>query len=51
MQSEEAQAQEVGGHATEDQEQIWTSNTSINHPESVQIKFHSRDWFIQSVIY
>ena len=35
------EAQEVGGHATEDKKQIQTSNTSINHPRSVQMKFYS----------
>ena len=30
--------------------QIWNSNTWINHPESVQMKFHSLDWLIQSII-
>ena len=33
-----AQVQEVGGHAPEDQKQIRTSSTWINHPVSVQMK-------------
>ena len=41
MPSGKAQLQEVGVHATEDQKQIQTSNTSINHSESVQRKFYS----------
>ena len=39
--SGKAHLQEVGVHATEDQKQIQTSNTSINHPRSVQMKFYS----------
>ena len=42
----------VGGHATEDQNQIWTSSWEINHPGSVHAKFYSHGWFkIQSLIY
>ena len=40
MQSAEsgkAQVQEAGGHAVEDQKQIGTSNTRINHRRSVQM--------------
>ena len=31
--------------------QIWTSNTWINHSGSLQMKFYSHDWLIQSIIY
>ena len=31
--------------------QIWNSNTWINHPRWLQMKFHSHDWLIQSIIY
>ena len=41
MPSGKAHLQEVGVHATEDQKQIRTSNTSINQPRSVQMKFYS----------
>ena len=41
MQIEKAQVQEVGGHAADDQKQIRTSNTWINHRGSVQIQFYS----------
>ena len=35
----------------EDQKQIRPTNTRVNHPGSVQMKFYSRDWFIQYIIY
>ena len=38
-----AEALEVGGHAAEDQKQIWTSSTWINHTGSVHVKCYSRD--------
>ena len=46
-----AQVQDVGGHAPEDQKQIRTSSTWINHPVSVQMKFYSCDWLTQPIIY
>ena len=33
----------VGGHAAEDQKQIWTSSCWMNHPGLVRTKFYSRD--------
>ena len=33
-----------------DQKQIRTSSMSIKHTGSVQMKFYSRDWLIQSII-
>ena len=51
MQSGKAQVQEAGVHAAKDQKQIWTSNTWINHPGSVQMIFYSRDLLIHSIIY
>ena len=51
MQSGKAQPQEVRGYATEEQKQIWTFITWINHSGSVQIKVYSHDWLIQSIIY
>ena len=36
---------------TGEQKQIRISKTWINHPGSVQMKFYSGDWLIQSIIY
>ena len=42
----------VGGYAAEDQNQIRTFSWYINHPGSVHgVKFYSRDWLIQPLIY
>ena len=53
VQSRKAQVQEVGGHATENQKQIRTSNWWISHPGSVHTKCNtklsSRDWLTQSI--
>ena len=43
--------QEVGGHAAEDQKEIRTSSSGINHLGSVHTKFYSRNWSIQSICY
>ena len=48
---EKLRVQEVGGHAAEEQKQIWTSSWQINHPRSVHTKFYCHDWLIQSTIY
>ena len=49
--AEKLKYKKVGGHATEDQNQIRTSRWQINHPRSVHTKFYSRDWLLQSIIY
>ena len=49
---EELKNKKVGGYAAEDQNQIRTSSWYINHPGSVHgVKFYSRDWLIQPLIY
>ena len=48
MQSENGH--KVGGHVVEDQKQIWISSWWINHLGSVQTKFYSGNWLIQSII-
>ena len=48
---EELKNKKVGGYAAEDQNQIRTSSWYVNHPGSVHVKFYSRDWLIQSLIY
>ena len=40
--------QEVGGHAAEDQKQIWNSSWWIKHPRSVQMECYICNWLKQS---
>ena len=49
---EKLKYKKVGGNAAEEQNQIQTS-TWFNKPPQVSpyIKFYSRDWLIQSIIY
>ena len=49
IQIEKAQVQEVGGHAAEVQKQIQTSSWWLNYPGSVQMKFYSCNWLIESI--
>ena len=40
---EKLKYKKVGGHAAEDQKQIWTSSWWINHPGLVHTKFYIRN--------
>ena len=49
---EKLKYKKVRGHAAEDHKQIQTSRSWwIYHLGSVHMKFYSRDWLIQSIIY
>ena len=41
----------VGGQAAEDQKQFRTSSWWISYPGSVHVKFYSRHWLTQAIIY